>query len=336
MSSTCVIGVFAVSCLSFFPGAAADAQEDVVATVNGHDITLPEFRRSLLEHRAAVFGYFNRQYGADEDQGEFWTSSFDGEVPLEKLRRQTLNDCVRIKMQQLLALEKGLVRDVSYAAFLRSINEENRRRKNAVQNDEVIYGPVEYSESTGFAHFFSLLVVRLKQRLADDDFEITVAKLRDFYDANREQFKRPDSVTLRGLRASDADAKEILRRLANQLREGAELKESMRNKHVGLVYFEQTMSDKTARGEQSDNFDISAEVRELPTGATSLFEQESKLFLIQLVARREMGYYPFDDKLKRVLQRRFVDRAYERLIAQRMGEAEVVVNELVFDRVMAH
>lgn len=70
----CGVGAFAASCLLFFPGVAADAQEDVgcefplvhqadvVATVNGHEITIPEFRRSLLEHRAAVFGYFNRQW----------------------------------------------------------------------------------------------------------------------------------------------------------------------------------------------------------------------------------------------------------------------------------
>jgi hypothetical protein len=187
MSKPYVLGVFAASCLSLFSAAASGAQEEVVATVNGHDITLREFRRSLLEHRAAVFSNFNHQYGADEDQGEFWTSSFDGEVPLEKLRRQLLDDCVRIMSQQLPALEKGLGGDVSYATFLRSINEENRRIKKSVQNHEVIFGPVEYSESTGFASFFSLLVLRLKQRLAEDDFEIVVENLRDFYDATREQ-----------------------------------------------------------------------------------------------------------------------------------------------------
>ncbi|MGI9428784.1 MAG: hypothetical protein ACR2NM_09010, partial [Bythopirellula sp.] len=128
----------------------------------------------------------------------------------------------------------------------------------------------------------------------------------------------------------------ILRRLAHQLREGVALTESMEDKHIGLFFFKQTAGDTDKRGKQSDNFDIPAEVRELPTGAINLFEQASELFLIQLVARCDKGYYPFDDKLKRVLQRRYVDRAYERLIAQRVSEAEVVVNELVFDRVMAH
>jgi len=336
MSKPCVFSLFTAFCLSLLTAAASDAQEDVVATVNGHGITFREFRRSLLEHRAVVFSYFNHQFGAAKDQGEFWRRSFDGEVPLEKLRKLTLDASVRIKMQQLLALEKGLVRDASHAAFLSGLEEENRRRKKAARNQEAIYGPVEYSESTGFAHLFSLLVVRLKQRLADDDFEITVATLRNFYEANKEQFKQQDYVMLHGLRARDTDAQETLCRLAHQLRDGVGLTESMQDKPIGLVYFKQSLGDTAKGGEQTDDFDLPAEVRELPMGAISLFEQESELFLIQLVARREMGYYPFDDKLQRVLQRRYVDLAYERLIAQRVNEAEVVVNELVYDRVMAH
>ncbi|QDS99204.1 hypothetical protein HG15A2_24960 [Adhaeretor mobilis] len=335
-SRMCVIAVLAACGLPIFPCTVAKAVEDVVATVNGHDITLPEFRRSLLDHRAAVFDYFSRQYGADEVQGKFWTSSFDGEVPLKKLRKLALDSSVRIKLQQQLALEKGLVRDISYAAFLRRLAEENRNRKRAVENHEPIYGPVEYSESTGYTHNFSLLVVRLKQSLADDDCEITVAELRDFYEANKEQFKRPDPVTFRGLRASDTDAKEILRQLASQLREGGEIKDSMQSKRAGLVYFEQTIRDTARRGELSGSVDFSPEVRELPMGAIKLFDQASELFLIQVVARRDMGYYLFNDKLKRVLQRRYIDHAYESSIAQRVNEAEVVVDELVYGRVMAH
>lgn len=57
-SRTCFIGVFAACGLLFLPGVRAEAEEDVVATVNGHNITLPEFHRSLLECRAAVFGDF--------------------------------------------------------------------------------------------------------------------------------------------------------------------------------------------------------------------------------------------------------------------------------------
>jgi hypothetical protein len=114
------------------------------------------------------------------------------------------------------------------------------------------------------------------------------------------KFKRPDSLFLRGLRASDAESKEILRRLASQLREGTALTESMQNKHIGLVYFEQTTGDTAAHGEQSDNFDLPAEVRELSTGAVSLFEQDNELFLIDSAARLEMGFYPFDEKLKHV------------------------------------
>lgn len=312
----------------------ATAEEDIVATVNGHDITLTEFRRSLLETRAAVFGYFQHRYGVDAGTRQFWSSSYDGEVPLEKLRKLTLDASVQIKVQQLLAFEKGLVGDVGYAAFLRRLDQENGRRKEAIRNHDVIYGPIEYSESTGFAHYFSLLVARLKRRLADDDFEITTATLRNFYEANKQQFKHPDCVMLHGLRARGTDAEEILRRLADQLREGAAPTEAMQDEQIGLIYFKQTVGDPASLGELSERFTLPNEVRDLPVGAVDLFEQESELFLIQSLARREMGHHPFDDRLVPLLKRRYIDAAYQQLIAKRVSEAEVIVNERVYSRIL--
>ncbi|NEN81163.1 peptidyl-prolyl cis-trans isomerase, partial [Paenibacillus elgii] len=57
-------------------------EEDVIATVNGSPIHVGEFQRAIRLNKSAIMNYFRDQHHADQSE-TFWTTSFDGEIPIE-------------------------------------------------------------------------------------------------------------------------------------------------------------------------------------------------------------------------------------------------------------
>ncbi|OCT11075.1 hypothetical protein A8709_05100 [Paenibacillus pectinilyticus] len=155
----------------------------IVATVNGVPVEVSEFKQQIAAERAGVFNYFHKKYGV-EDGADFWVTSHDGEVPLEMIKQRALDAEVKVKVQQIVMQEKGIVADISYATFLRNLADENARRKAAIQKKEPIYGPIQVGEHDYFAYLMSNAVIKLKQVLAEKELDATEAKLKAFYEVS--------------------------------------------------------------------------------------------------------------------------------------------------------
>lgn len=142
-------------------------ENQVIGTVNGKEISQGLFMERVRENRAGTYAYFQEKYGVDEE-ADFWNKEFGGEVPAEFLKQQALDDCVFIMVQQEMALEKGIISDMSYDSFLQDLKNENERRKQAISQGKVIYGPVEYTEENYFTYVFSNMVIELKRAMAQE------------------------------------------------------------------------------------------------------------------------------------------------------------------------
>lgn len=158
-----------------------------VATVNGLPVMVGEFELYLGRHRGLVQDYFHRRYGAGAD-GDFWTRSFDGEVPAQRLKQRALSDLIIVKLEQALALEHGLLEDASYSAFLQRLGAENARREEALRRGEVIYGPQQYGEAEYFSYLHANLVEQLKRRLEAGAFRASREQLLRHYRAVKGRF----------------------------------------------------------------------------------------------------------------------------------------------------
>ena len=142
------------------------AKDDVIATVNGEPITALEFEHRMQRHRGQVQSYFFKTYGA-KDSANFWTTEYDGNIPIEMVKSRTFEELTRIKIQQWMAKERGIVSDISYDGLLRQMKEENRKRKQTAGKG-VIFGPVAFDEHTYFEYSFSNMVIALKRKLAEE------------------------------------------------------------------------------------------------------------------------------------------------------------------------
>ena len=154
---------------------------DIVATVNGEPVSATELTARMPEYRAAVVQYFLNNHQADYTK-DFWNTAYDGKTPSEMLIEKAMDDLVRIKLQQILARENNMLEDISYAAFLEQWQQENTRRQTAVNNGQVVYGPVQFSEQMYYRYYLSKLILELKHKLAENGLNVSDNNLKQYFE----------------------------------------------------------------------------------------------------------------------------------------------------------
>ncbi|GAE90696.1 hypothetical protein [Acetivibrio straminisolvens] len=112
-----------------------------LATVNGEPVYVREYKMKLKSNTTEVLNYSNQNYGA-EAKDSFRVNSYISEVPVEVARKKALDDIVEVKVQQILAKEKGIIESTDYKEFLKELENENRQRKDALKHNKIVYGPI--------------------------------------------------------------------------------------------------------------------------------------------------------------------------------------------------
>ncbi|SFH00054.1 hypothetical protein [Pedobacter insulae] len=143
-------------------------QSDVVliATVNGYPLHLKELQYEMSNQRTRVYAYF----AAKCDLGETaldWTKRYHGEVPLEVLKKRALEQAVAIKVQQIEMKKHGIDVAINYEQFVRKYEEATLKRKEAIKNGDIVFGPPIYTAQNYFNYVFSNQLNALKVTLMD-------------------------------------------------------------------------------------------------------------------------------------------------------------------------
>jgi len=154
---------------------------NIVASINNEVITKTELNHWMLLEKANVYGYFYRKYDV-QDSEQFWTEKLGNEIPLEKLKETALNRAKRCKVQQILALEKGIIKTASFDEIMDELASVNIERKLKVENGEPIYGPVKFTSRTYFSHVFDKMVIALKNELAKNELKPNAEQMSLFQD----------------------------------------------------------------------------------------------------------------------------------------------------------
>ena len=134
----------------------------------------------MKKNRAMIYNNFYQKYSA-EDCTDFWTRSFNDEIPIEILKKKALDECVQIKVQQILAKDNNLVKSIRYSDFIMDYEKEQQRRKKAYKSKQVIFGPVELTELGYFNYVVSNMQIRLKNHLAANQFKVSDEQLKNYY-----------------------------------------------------------------------------------------------------------------------------------------------------------
>lgn len=155
-------------------------------TISGEPVSVAEFKLVMEGRLSDVAGHFHAQ-GIDDHHG-YWNEKESGESPIQLLRKFVTQDLTRIKTIQAWAKEKGLIKDISFAAYLRHLSEENDRRKKASESGDIIYGPKQYQPYRYYFFRLKDLEKALSDKLAKDAGPAPEADIASFYEQNKESF----------------------------------------------------------------------------------------------------------------------------------------------------
>ncbi len=169
--------------------------DTVVATVDGEPLVFAEFCFAAGDIRSDVISYFYNTYSAEQTE-DFWESEFNGENPNLRLYSLSFEEAVRIKTEQIMMREYGIADDLSYKTFYDSFIAENKRRAKALENDEIIYGPKQYTEISYYEYLHNNRLLKLKaainKKLSGNDELDYSGKIFD-----AEYQKRRENITVK-------------------------------------------------------------------------------------------------------------------------------------------
>lgn len=338
-----VLAAAAVLAAAGTPASDMSEGAEQVAAVNGEPVSVRLFERRMVRHRAAAYSYFRRAHDAEDCSG-FWTTSFGGEVPLEWLKRRALDDCVRIKVEQILARDHGVVAEIGYAAFLDALACENERRSEALAAGQPIYGPQHYGEDEYFTYLHSNMVIELKRRLSRTQLKPSEHALRRHYEAVKDDlYARGDRLTVLEIAVpfGPEDAECLSRSEAKQRVEEARARIAAGEAFdaVARLYgddaspVEKTLDDETARFDGQHCPVLRETAFGLAEGEVSrVFEENRAFHLITCVRWQPLGYRSFEEVRQNVLSG-YVDQQYAELLDRLVSEARVDINVAVYEDV---
>ncbi len=206
-----VLAVVALGCglLAFYGGRSARSTSvaaisprsmTTVLTVDGQGVPVRELELLLTQDRWEAFAYYQQHYG-DSDHPGFWTTAYRGQTPANYLKKLAISDAVRDTVQFVLAHKYGLIPDPSYAAFLSSLAAENASRAQALRENQPIYGPEQYTETTYFTYALSQAAISLQATLVSHRvIPVTDSALERYYNAHRDKYQQTPDAGLTGPR----------------------------------------------------------------------------------------------------------------------------------------
>ncbi|MGG1554581.1 peptidyl-prolyl cis-trans isomerase [Paenibacillus ferrarius] len=317
--------------------------QDVVVLINGEPVTVAEFNLLLKDNLAFTYAYFKNKYGID-DKKDFWESTYSGENPLTVVKERTLENLKKIKVQQRLAKEKGVIDEISYTSFLTKWKEENRRRQAAVKSNKVIYGPVQYAEKDYYHYVLSNMITKLKATLQSQKEIMTSDDvLRRYYEENKLNFRASDTKKIEEIAIAfdtdrqQQDARIVMEMIRNQLNEGQGLKSVMDHYEMNpsmKISYEAQVWDKTAErlGYRTSPM-MQSIVQRLEAGHVSeVFDENGALHMVTCTESIAGGYLTFDE-VKHGLLETYVNFKYDEIIDHLIRHAEVKINEKMYNKI---
>lgn len=306
-------------------------KEKIVATVNNESISVDEFQLIMNDNITSVTSYFSSKYNVDSSEKDYWTSSFEDEVPLEVLKEKTLEQCVDIKLSQIVAKEKGVIDDISYSEFQKRLVEENKRRKESVENNEPIYGPVEYRERDYFEYELTNIIIKSKDYIMNKEISFEGDVINKYYDEIKDEyFKIEDTIKVQQIfiQFKDEDInkyKELSEEVKIKLENNEDLNSLIEEGVIEVT--ERAFTPESASEDENKNSELRDSVYNLKLNEISdLIEVGNGYYIMKCVSINENGYKDIEE-VEGLVKTYYADERYNEVIEEMKKNADININE---------
>ncbi|HHW00179.1 MAG TPA: hypothetical protein GXX36_11555 [Clostridiaceae bacterium] len=338
----CCVIVFSVIVICLLQAKPADS--DIVALIENEPVTVKEFRHYILEERGAVIEYFRNKYGVQDDP-DFWSSSYNGENPSEVVKRNAINEIKRTKVQLLMAQKEGIIENISYESLLREMEKENKKRKEAIEKKQIIFGLKEYDPRTYLFYKMAELSKELKSRLLAK-LNVSDEQIRDYYEQVKDiyytQGKRVKTKIIKLSYADEdgkvrAEMKDDLRdkcdEIKKRINDGESFEKIIEELNISDDDSERIFDNKTASVDARLNPVLREIVMGMDAGEISdVIEEGNAFYIVKCLESIVLSYKPFDE-VKENLRARYIDDKYSEYIDKLVEEANVLIYDNVYKKV---
>lgn len=306
-----------------------------VALVDGEPIAAGELKLFFESKKSEVLEYFYNEYGIEYNK-DFWTTEIEGEIPIEIAVDKAIEDLTQIKIEQILFVECGIVKDITYESFLKALSEENQNRN---EGEQVIYGPEQYSQQLYYNYLHTNRVNDLMSSIINSgEYEIADQEMKSYYDGHKDDFIESYgdfslevfSVSYKGVDAIPLnEAKECMDSVVNNVESGITFEEAIEK--VSCAYTFKIMefdSELINIKEREYNKSFSKQIKSLKANNIGdIFDTGQELVLCKCTDVKPVVYYDFDE-VKNNIKGLMLKQLYDEKINKSIIAAKVeILNE---------
>lgn len=214
----------AVLALLFGWRAVQGEPDPTILTVNGRPVEKEEFQLFMQEERSKVSTYFKTTYHADDQKG-FWTKSFGGERPIDRLKKEAEQVCIEYQAVLSLAGQQGLVKDISFKGVEAARTAYNQAKAKAAGSSQAVYGMTYDSLAQFYPYYIDNLKNQLKTALSAKELRVTDEEISQYYAAHSDAFTVGRELTVEECfipyGANQAEAQTKARQAEAELQQGS-------------------------------------------------------------------------------------------------------------------
>lgn len=332
-----LLGVFIIGVGSWITIQAVN--ENVVLTINGEEVTEAEYRLHMKQEIAYVYNYFYTKHGVEDERG-FWSQTYFNEKPMDLLIERTIDRIAKVKIEQMMARDYGIIEDISFSTFLANRDKENARRKKIMEEPEnqkdILYGTQYFGEYEYLLKVHGDMLEDLRNELAKKDFRPTKEQIEQRYEERAEVFKIPNELTMKMIVIDEIET-DIEEKIKSILSQGRELTGLMGFKtiqeklaQVGIDYVvRDRISDATTQRMDIQNYNqVMSVARTMNKGEISelIVENYGVGYIFLLEDKIENGYTSLEEA-ESLLISQMVREELEVYIAKQAELAEIIVEK---------
>lgn len=293
-------------------------------TVNTTQIAEEEFTMFLQDQKAMTVNYFVQKYNA-EYGAEFWTTEYEGEVPLEVAKQAALEEVIRIKIEQEIAQELGLIKDNQFETIMKLAKE-----------DKSIYGVENLDFFQQYTVYHSKLMLEAQQKYKIKTKDISEKEIQAKYEAIKEEvFQVPDhieTIILEVELLDQANQETYLETITQDIMAGITV-EDLQNKYKDQGEINaraKTYGPTEGKDENMSEIDLILKEAAymLETGEMSMPIYEPGTSYIVICMNRENNGIAALEEVKVVVEDQIKEERFEAYIQAQIDKAKVQIDEV--------
>ncbi|WP_338551327.1 hypothetical protein [Paenibacillus sp. KS-LC4] len=316
---------------------------NVIAWVNDEPITIGEFNLYFQRHKSATISFIMNKYNVEVSK-DFWTKTYGaGDIPIILAKNATLDELKKIKYEQIMMKQYGVVKDTSYRNFMLEFQNENKRRKELRDNGGIVYGPEQYSVGIYYEYLQSNRLTKLKQMLEKEPLnDGALMKMYDELKDTDRMLKGPETVKVKklvipyGPQLTKQEAEVQIKEAKKMIDKGTDFDEVIRQfeKFSKSEDNEEIFDESVQQSEGRLGGPYSRVISKLEVNEVSAIVDWNQSFTLYKVTDQIEGKYKSIQDVKDYLTSKLVDERFDQLVASGTEQSKLSINSIVYDHIL--